>query len=327
MLTKTSSVEVVHIFPLCLLKENHFASTRRLQVLETLYNFWPKEKVREWFRAVFRSSRSEAGFEFIEIDKGKAGIETAKNLITLGRHIHDQWNKGEFALKPLDVSADEKTLRVQFFWQIEQKGIKRERGGQPQISLLELPHSTKDLDNYDGNFLVDCRSLGTYQEDGHFTRNSRRNPHIIKSGDIFELKTDDPQERPLPSFALLEMQWFLHRVRGMAGAAEPGDDWDWEVHRDQLGVPYSRILERLQTFGDDDSIDNWDSDDEISDPGFNRGEASFMSSHPNRSDSTEPERDVFSKDILPSVEKHQTEIEGEVEGEAKGEGDQVIEGH
>lgn len=41
--------------------------------------------------------------------------------------------------------------------------------------------------------------------------------NLIKSGEIFEIKTDDAVERPLPSFKLLEMRWFLDRVIGMAG--------------------------------------------------------------------------------------------------------------
>lgn len=40
--------------------------------------------------------------------------------------------------------------------------------------------------------------------------------YIAKSGDIFELTTDDFDARPLPSVKLLEMQWFLARVTGMA---------------------------------------------------------------------------------------------------------------
>ncbi|KAH7317340.1 hypothetical protein BKA65DRAFT_515780, partial [Rhexocercosporidium sp. MPI-PUGE-AT-0058] len=53
----------------------------------------------------------------------------------------------------------------------------------------------------------------------------------IKSGDIFDLKTDDSIKKPLLSFKLLELQWFLTRVIGMAGAAFPyeagsGDDSD-----------------------------------------------------------------------------------------------------
>jgi hypothetical protein len=43
----------------------------------------------------------------------------------------------------------------------------------------------------------------------------------ICSGDIITLTTDDPDEKPSPSLVLLEMQWFLHRVPTLGGAAEP----------------------------------------------------------------------------------------------------------
>lgn len=37
---------------------------------------------------------------------------------------------------------------------------------------------------------------------------------------ILSLRTDDPETHLLPSFALLEMQWILHRVLVMSGAAK-----------------------------------------------------------------------------------------------------------
>jgi hypothetical protein len=43
----------------------------------------------------------------------------------------------------------------------------------------------------------------------------------ICSGYEISLKTDGPVSRPLPDFRLLEMQWYLHRVTAMSGAAEP----------------------------------------------------------------------------------------------------------
>ncbi|KAL4903821.1 hypothetical protein BDW74DRAFT_179410 [Aspergillus multicolor] len=40
------------------------------------------------------------------------------------------------------------------------------------------------------------------------------------SGDIITMTTAGPEEYPLPSLELLQMQWFLIRVLGMSGAAE-----------------------------------------------------------------------------------------------------------
>jgi hypothetical protein len=58
----------------------------------------------------------------------------------------------------------------------------------------------------------------------------------ICSGDEICLETNDPQRLPLPDWRLLDMQWILHRVAAMSGAAESRDgfneddnDDDWEM--------------------------------------------------------------------------------------------------
>jgi hypothetical protein len=50
---------------------------------------------------------------------------------------------------------------------------------------------------------------------------------VISSGQLISLTTDDPEERPLPHFALLEMQWMLQRVAAMSGAAEIYNDFNY----------------------------------------------------------------------------------------------------
>ncbi len=75
------------------------------------------------------------------------------------------------------------------------------------MSLTTTPISTQGLEQTAGVWLFD------------------KNKKQIRSGDCFELQTDDPIQKPLPSFELLELQWALHRIQGMAGAA----DVDWEA--------------------------------------------------------------------------------------------------
>jgi hypothetical protein len=41
----------------------------------------------------------------------------------------------------------------------------------------------------------------------------------LRSGDTLTLITDDPVNKPLPSFKLLHMQWILQRITAMSGAA------------------------------------------------------------------------------------------------------------
>jgi hypothetical protein len=40
------------------------------------------------------------------------------------------------------------------------------------------------------------------------------------------MTTDDPVNRPLPNYSILEMHWFLQRVSAIAGAADIYDDFD-----------------------------------------------------------------------------------------------------
>ena len=89
------------------------------------------------------------------------------------------------------------------------------------MSLLTTPFSTDGLDQNEGAFdhgIIDLRDACKKK--------------MIKTSDIFELTTNDAIARPLPSFQLLEMQWFLTRVVGMAGAAFPygygPEDWDYD---------------------------------------------------------------------------------------------------
>lgn len=77
------------------------------------------------------------------------------------------------------------------------------------MSLLTIPLSTEDLTQNNGAF--DHGQTRLFDQEGK----------PIKSGDFFNLKTDDPIKKPLPSVKLLELQWFLMRVIGMAGAAFP----------------------------------------------------------------------------------------------------------
>ncbi|ESZ95407.1 hypothetical protein SBOR_4202 [Sclerotinia borealis F-4128] len=133
----------------------------------------------------------------------ETGDERVDNRITLSVTAHRQWNRGAFALKPISISDEDTTLKA-------------------TMSLLTIPLSTEDLDHNDGAF-----------DHGNTTLNCS-GPKAIKSGQIFELKTTDPIEKPLPSFKFLELQWALTRVIGMSGAAFPyepssGDDSDEDV--------------------------------------------------------------------------------------------------
>jgi len=140
------------------------------------------------------------------------GVEKCFNLISLTPTAHDMWNRGLFALKPLELSPDLKKLTVQFFWQARGSYKLKSR-----IDLLTKPTSSRGLDlGGEGYFL--SRSENDVSSSG---------VHLIQSGETFTFTTEDPQNLPLPSLELLEMQWILQRLVGMCGAAEwPSLDLD-----------------------------------------------------------------------------------------------------
>src|SRR4051812_16425779 len=72
---------------------------------KTLNIFWNKDQVNKWKNKIFP-------------DGVGVGVESCFNLISLSPSAHEMWNKGLFALKPLKLSRNQKTLTVQFFWQI-----------------------------------------------------------------------------------------------------------------------------------------------------------------------------------------------------------------
>jgi hypothetical protein len=194
VLTGICTTEVAHIYPHHAMRYKEEVFGQRYKFWNHLKVFWPQEKVTAWEARLFPQGIY------------KKGSEEVYNLISLASQVHKIWRQGLFALKPIFESDDEKTLRVQFFWQdTQQKGVPS------SINLTTIPNSTKGLQQ------ARCCHRGyiwLFDKDGK----------KIQSGSCFELHTNDPIQKPLPDFELLELQWFLHRIQGMAGAA----DVDWE---------------------------------------------------------------------------------------------------
>jgi hypothetical protein len=188
-LTGIKIIEVAHIYPHHSIKKKEEDRTGpRHEFWSYLRIFWSEEKVTAWEAKLFPQGI------------GEKGLEEVYNLISLAPTVHAIWGRGLFALKPISESDDKKTLIVQFFWQEKQKGPL------PKMSLTTTPISTQGLEQTAGVWLFD------------------KNKKQIRSGDCFELQTDDPIQKPLPSFELLELQWFLQRIQGMAGVVDVG----WE---------------------------------------------------------------------------------------------------
>jgi hypothetical protein len=181
---------VAYIYPYCQLRNVEEDAFGVRQIFwDHLRNFWPEEKVTVWQQQLFPEGLSRVGAK-----------ERVDNRITLSKDTHEAWNKGAFALKP--ISRDRATIRVKFFWQ------KTQANARPSMSLTTIPHSTKDLKTFNDQYEL------ARQEEERF----------VRSGEIFELKTSHPVKMPLPSFELLELQWFLTRIVGMAGAGSSDEE-------------------------------------------------------------------------------------------------------
>ena len=66
----------------------------------SLYAFWKKDRIDQWKKILFTKKKTEV----------------CENLITLAPSVHKYWGAALFALKPLDVATDGKSMDLQFFW-------------------------------------------------------------------------------------------------------------------------------------------------------------------------------------------------------------------
>ncbi|KAB8076434.1 hypothetical protein BDV29DRAFT_200197 [Aspergillus leporis] len=138
---------------------------------------------------------------------GPGGSETLINRLCLAASIHRMWGKAEFGLKPIELSDDRKKLTVQFFW--FKRGSFSERMPLTKAPVLLTTGRAGPRDTKVFNCLTE---------------------EVICSGDFVTLEVQDPDQYPLPSFELLEMQWTLHMVAAISGAAEaPDDPYDPEL--------------------------------------------------------------------------------------------------
>lgn len=134
-------------------------------------------------------------------------------MICLGANAKLLWENAHFALRPLEQSPDQSTMKIQLFWQ------KPISDGIQRVDLLKIPRSSRGY--HDEFSLCNLARPDTILgQDGVIATTN------IKSGDIFTLTTSDPVNLPLQSWPLLEMQWYLQRVAGMSGKTifDPDDE-------------------------------------------------------------------------------------------------------
>jgi hypothetical protein len=136
------------------------------------------------------------------------------NRMCMALHVHDAWKQARFALKPTSFGIG-RNVSVTFYWL-------NCKIPPSKVDLLERPTLT-----------------GTRVDEGTDSLKFWENvdDEKICSGGEFDILTSDPDQHPLPSWGLLEMQWFLQRIVAFSGLAHPleedeSDDDDDEEEED-----------------------------------------------------------------------------------------------
>lgn len=203
ILSKSGPCDVAHIFAHCLLKpkKKQTASDRCVPTIwSVLFLFWPKEQVEKWKRCIFHGNSNET-----------TGEDGVFNLICLRPDLQRAWAQGRFALRPVNVSDDMKTMNLEFHWM-----PRYSHTYDSSVPIVQQPLSTRNMDRVEESFI--------FRESGE----------RVISGSIFTITTPDPVRLPLPSFDLLEMAWHLSRIVSMSASGLPdnldlrfeGDDDD-----------------------------------------------------------------------------------------------------
>jgi hypothetical protein len=175
-------------------RHRDFDSLAPFNLWETLRLFWSDERVKAWYDAIFPNGNI---------------VEICHNLICLDPLAYQYYGNGYFALKPIERSDDEKSLKVKFFWLQQSKSLAS------YVGILGVPSS---------------------EENDHGPNKAKLYNHETDNKICSEqelcLKTHDPENCPLPSWELLEMQWILNRLVAMRGAGE-ADDCDSDDSDDE----------------------------------------------------------------------------------------------
>lgn len=154
--------------------------------------FWNKERVDAWVSAAYNMGSS---------------VDMPHNLISLSPTAHKLHDEAFFAFNSKYYHEDKwkKSIGLKFHW------LKRAEP-RARVPLTEIPSLDLEMPSDFGLFIYE---KGPGQG------------HNIKSGEIVRVETDrhDSEQKPLPSKALIEMQWILNRVAALStGLDEPEEE-------------------------------------------------------------------------------------------------------
>ncbi|KAH8422324.1 HNH endonuclease signature motif containing protein [Aspergillus melleus] len=191
VIKSTDPFDVAHIYPHFLITDRSPNITKTYPPLwDMLKYFWSSTRIKTWKDKIFADPTQP-----------RKQIDSIENQLCMSKDLHHLWTEGRFVLRPLEYNADKSVLEVEWHWQ--------------------------GRANHNGTVNVNTPIQSSRGLDDHLTVHggSRKIliPSAIRTGDKFQLKTNDPVNLPLPSKELLDMQFVLSRIVNLSGAGEISD--------------------------------------------------------------------------------------------------------
>ncbi|EFQ96759.1 hypothetical protein MGYG_08683 [Nannizzia gypsea CBS 118893] len=181
LITKSlDPVDAAHIFPHSM-RGSLSTTNKHYSFWSLLKLFWTERRISDWMAAAFL----------------RGTTEVVENLLCFAPTIHRWHLKGLFGLQPIRRSEDGKEFTVKFYWLPLRKPAAK-------VHLLTDPTIPEDLVGINKDYRA--WNVLTGEE--------------IASGREIVLTTSDPDNLPLPSWDLLELQWTLQRLAALSGAAD-----------------------------------------------------------------------------------------------------------
>ncbi|KAJ5772398.1 hypothetical protein N7520_002927 [Penicillium odoratum] len=156
--------------------------------------------------------------------------EFTANMMSLSQHAHSYWGSARFAFRPVSINEDRTEMQIALHWlPILPTSIKRT----DLVLPTENPFKNPDAHT---RFLP-SNNEGLY----HWLRQEE-----IQSGELFTVVTDNPAERPLPSWDLLTLMWHLTRLAAMQGAGEEEEDEEGRPDDDTAPISMGNRADRKE---------------------------------------------------------------------------------
>ncbi|KAK1976267.1 hypothetical protein LZ30DRAFT_785680 [Colletotrichum cereale] len=191
VLVKSQDPEVAHIYPFASMSNAQKCSLTSI----ALQHIWGNEPIRR-FCAQMRQQT----------------VDVEQNMLCLNCLIHFWIDQFKVALEPISVSKDNCKLFVRFR-HLRGSAMKKDDAENGGVDLDRDPRDVlKDLE---------VKSTGEPFDFGlvHFQAVQR-----IEDGHEFVIETDDPDNRPLPSFEFMQVSYRMSLMIRLSGGAEEYDE-------------------------------------------------------------------------------------------------------